>query len=239
MPGHARTRVDDELIDDLKGRLAQASVWKVLDTSAELLVAMRGHGPHLHAEASAWGAGRACFAGDLAEVSPSELLNFIHQGRRTGVLLARAGAVERALVFVSGNVAWARSTSPAERLAGVGEVFLGFLVARSGSFAFLQGVNRAALPSALTLDTQAMLLDGLRRLDEMELYRTRVPGPDVVPRPTGKRADGAAVQPEERQLLALADGKRTLADLALATALGEFETTKAAYALIERGLLQL
>jgi hypothetical protein len=170
-------------------------------------------------------------------VQPSELLNFIHQGRRTGVLLARTGAIERALVFVNGNIAWARSTSPPERLAGVGEVFLGFLVACSGSFAFLQGVDRTALPSALSLDTQAMLLDGLRRLDEMERYRTRVPGPHVVPRPTGKQADG--VQPEERQLLALADGKRTLADLALATALGEFETTKAAYALIERSLLAL
>jgi hypothetical protein len=45
--------VDDELLDDLKGRLAQASVWKVLDTSAELLVAMRGRGPGLHGEAAA------------------------------------------------------------------------------------------------------------------------------------------------------------------------------------------
>ena len=232
--------MDDELLDDLKGRLQQASgTWKVLDTSAELLLAMRGRGPGLHGEASAWGAGRAAFAGDLADVQPSELLNFVHQGRRTGVLLARTANVERAIVFVNGNVAWARSTSPRERLAGVGEVFLGFLVTRSGSFAFLQGVNRAALPSALSLDTEAMLLDGLRRLDEMELYRTRVPGPEVVPRPTGKHAGGEAVQPEERQVLALADGKRTLADLALATALGEFETTKAAYALIERGLLQL
>jgi hypothetical protein len=229
--------VDDELLDDLKGRLAQASVWKVLDTSAELLLAMRGQGPGLYSEVVDWGAGRASFAGDLADVQPSELLNFIHQGRRTGVLLARAGAVERALVFVDGNIAWARSTSPPERLAGVGEVFLGFLVARAGSFAFLNGVDRAALPSALSLDTQAMLLDGLRRLDEMELYRTRIPSPQVVPRPTGKPPDG--VEPQEKQILALADGKRTLAELAVASALGEFETTKAAYALIERGLLAL
>jgi hypothetical protein len=225
--------------DDLKARLEQASgAWKVLETGTELVLAIRGGGPSLYGEVTAWGAGRATFAGDLADVQPSELLNFLHQGRRSGVLLARTSGVDRAIVFINGNIAWARSTSPSERLAGVGEVFLGLLVARAGTFAFLQGVNRAALPAAFSLDTQAMLLDGLRRLDEMELYRSRVPRPEVVPRPTGKKLDDEAV-PEERQLLALADGRRTVADLALATALGEFETTKATYALIGRGFLQL
>ena len=141
-------------------------------------------------------------------------------------------------MFLEGNVAWASSTIARERLAGVVETFLGLLVVRSGSFVFLGGVNRAALPISLSLDTQAMLLDGLRRLDEMELYRTLVPSLHVAPRPTRKKADSRLTN-EGRQVLALADGTRTIADLALATALGEFEATKAAYALIERGFLQL
>jgi hypothetical protein len=37
----------------------------------------------------------------------------------------------------------------------------------------------------------------------------------------------------------LADGSRSLADLSQATALGEYEAARAAYALIERGYLRL
>ena len=65
-----------------------------------------------------------------------------------------------------------------------------------------------------------------------------MPSAHVAPRPTGKKAD-VVLTNEARQVLALADGMRTVADLAIATALGEFEATKAAYALIERGFLQL
>jgi Domain of unknown function (DUF4388) len=225
--------------DALKARLEQAAgAWRVLDSPAGLLLALRDRGGALYAEVSRFGAGRPSMAGDLAEMQPSDLLNFLHQGRRTGVLLTGADGVDRAIVLVEGNVAWASSTIARERQGGVVETFLGLLVVRSGSFVFLRGVDRAALPASLSLDTQGMLLDGLRRLDEMELYRTRVPAPNVAPRRTGKNADGQVTN-EGRQVLALADGTRTVADLAIATALGEFEATKAAYALIERGFLRL
>lgn len=231
----------------------------------------------------------AVLAGDLREFAPSDLLNFLDQGRRTGVLLARAGDVERALVMIDGDVCWASSTSPAERLgellarrgmvspaqveaavAGqaapgphrrIGqllvekealapdalhrglrhqcvEIFLGLLVGREGGFVFLRGVNRAALPVVLEMETQAMLLDGLRRLDEMELYRSRVTSAGEMPRPTGKPVQ-QALPPECHHVMALADGVRTVAGLAAATALGEFETTKAVYRLLEQGYLQL
>ncbi len=282
---HSSPGVDE----DLKARLEQApGAWKALDTPAELLVALRDRGGGLFSDLKAiLRPDRAVLAGDLGHMQPSDLLNFLHQGRRTGVLFTRSDAVERAIVFVEGNVGWACSTSPGEGLGelvarmgiadaarvralaasqgdrqqrGLGkllvdrglltademarafrhqvtEIFLGLLVARSGSFVFLRGVDRSELPAVLSLDTQVMLLDGLRRLDEMELYRTRVPTTDVRLRPTAKKVDGQ-VTPEGRQVLALANGSRTVAELALATALGEFETTRAAYTLIERGYLK-
>lgn len=223
--------------DDAMKQLG-AGAWKLLSGPNELLLALRDHGDGLMTDLSRLHPRGAVLAGDMSEMQPSDLLNFLHQGRRTGVLLTRAHGVDRAIVFLEGNVAWASSTIARERLAGVVETFLGLLVVRSGSFVFLGGVNRAALPISLSLDTQAMLLDGLRRLDEMELYRTLVPSLHVAPRPTRKKADSRLTN-EGRQVLALADGTRTIADLALATALGEFEATKAAYALIERGFLRL
>jgi hypothetical protein len=112
------------------------------------------------------------------------------------------------------------------------------LVVKSGHFVFLRGVDREALPSLLALDTQGMLLDGLCRLDEMEVYRTRVPSAEAVPRSTGKTADGDLAE-DALRVLAAADGRRTVADLARATALGEFEATRAAFRLIELGYLRL
>jgi len=273
---------------ELKARLAQGSAWKVLDTPAELLLALRDGGGSLAAELEALKPGRPVLAGDLAEMQPSDLLNCLHQGRRTGVLSTRSQGVDRALVLLEGNVAWACSSSPGEMLvemlarfailepsrlpaAGVAakllpqrtlaqllvskgmlgaedmrramrhqvvEIFLGLLVVRSGSFVFLRDVDRDALPAVLDLDMQGILLDGLRRLDEMELYRTVIARPDLTLRPTGKQADGD-VTPQGHKLLALADGTRTVADLALASALGEFEATKAAYALVQRGFLSV
>jgi hypothetical protein len=269
-------------------RLTQGA-WKVLETPAELLLALRDRGGSLAAELDALKPERPVLAGDLAEMQPSDLLNCLHQGRRTGVLSTRSQGVDRALVLLEGNVAWACSNGPGEILlellprlgmvdrarlaAAIGpgaagrlqrsvaqiliergvlapeemrralrhqvvEIFLGLLVARSGSFVFLRGVDRTALPVVLGLDMQAILLDGLRRLDEMELYRTVIPRPDLAPRRTGKTADGE-VTAQGQKLLALADGTRTVADLAMATALGEFEATKAAYALVQRGFLKV
>jgi hypothetical protein len=260
--------------------------WKLLSVPSDLLTALREN-ESLGAQAHPRG---TVLAGDLAEMQPSDLLNFLHQGRRTGVLLARVHDVERAVALTDGNVAWACSTSPGERLgellsnmglvarerveavlrekkaAGgehkrigqllvdrglispdevwrglkhqVVEIFLGLLVSQTGDFVFLRGLERSKLPAQLALDTQAMLLDGLRRLDEMELYRTRVPTIECAPKPTGKPVE-IKLTLEEQRLLALADGRRTIEEMAAVTAFGEFEATKAAFKLLEAGYLVL
>jgi hypothetical protein len=291
--------VDDDLIIDAEGTPSAASpqakqrlaliggTWKFLSTPNDLLIAQRERPDGLIADLAQLQPTGAVLAGDLSEMQPSDLLNFLHQGRRTGVLLARSDGTERGIVLIEGNVAWACSTSPGERLGEllyrmgladrakvdaaiaeqgekgqrrrigqilvdkgvlgpdevwrglrhqVVEIFLGLLVARSGTFVFLRGLDQTRLPARLALDTQAMLLDGLRRLDEMELYRTLVPDSSVKPKRTGKQG---AIEVEHQHLLALADGNRRLADLATATALGEFEATKAVFKLLESGYLTI
>jgi hypothetical protein len=292
--------VDDDLLIDAKGAPSAASgaakkrlahskgAWKLLASPGELLLALRDRDDGLMGDISQLHPGSAVLAGDLSEMLPSDLLNFLHQGRRTGLLLTRSDGTERGIVLIDGNVAWACSTSAGERLGellcrmgladrvrvkvalaeqkarehlrigqvlvakgilgadevGRGlkhqviEIFLGLLVARAGSFVFLRGVDRDRLPATLNLDTQALLLDGLRRLDEMELYRTLIPSIGVLPRATGKKLP-PEFPPEVAQLIALSDGEHTLGELATATALGEFEATKAAYKLIEAGCLQI
>jgi len=261
----------------------------LLETAPELLVALKDRASGLLAEVRGLGASAAVLVGDLAAFPPADLLNFLHNGRREGVLLARSGGIERAVVLVEGNVAWACSAGPAERLGEVAcrmgladlahvdellrtqreaadrrrigqllvesglmtaedlpramrhqvvEIFLGLLVAQSGAFLFLRGCDLARLPSNFALDTEALILDGLRRLDEMQLFRGRVAGLHVRPRRTGKPVSEEL--PEDAQLvLGMAEGALTLGQIATASTLGEFETTRVVYRLAVAGLVVL
>ena len=267
----------------------QGTRYALLEVPPDLLVALQDRANALLGEARAVGASSVALAGDLTTFPPADLLNFLHNGQRDGVLLARSEGFERAVVLVGGNVAWAVSSSPGERLGEVAcrsgvlersrlqqivrtqrdamdrgrigqllvdsgamkaadvqrvvrqqviEVFLGLLVARRGAFIFLRGCDPARLPSNFALDTEALLLDGLRRLDEMELFRGRVPGLHVRPRRTG-RSPADELGDDAKLLLGACDGARTLAQIAADTALGEFEATRNAYRLVVAGLLVL
>jgi len=261
----------------------------LLDSVPDLLIALQEGAPGLLAEVSSLGTAGAALAGDLGTFPPGDLLNFLHNGRRDGVLLARSGGTERAVALIEGNVAWACSASPAERLGEVAcrmgladrarvrqllksqreaadgrrigqllvqsgsmteedlpramrhqviEIFLGLLVAQSGAFLFLRGCDRARLPNDFALDTEALLLDGLRRLDEMELFRGRVSGLHVRPRRTGKPAL-EDLPADVQAVLGMAEGALTLGQIAAASALGEFETTRVVYRLVVAGLVVL
>ena len=235
--------------------------------------------------------GPSVFAGDLSALLPPDLLNFLHQGRRSGVLLAVNAECERAVVLIDGAVAWAASTSPSERfgeivcrlgilsrstiaealeqqasmqpmprlgelLAARGlldaetrtralrhqivEIFLGLLVLREGRFNFRAGFDAARLPSRLSLDIEGLLLDGLRRLDEMVHYRTRIASPAIVPERTQLACpalDSESFSLQMRRLHAHVDGVRPMSELSEVAALGEFEATKAAFRLMESGHL--
>jgi len=256
----------------------------------DLLAAARAGKGGLIPEMRRLAAGEIVLVGDLAHVPPTDLLNFLHQGRLSGVLYSRSEGVERALVLDDGNVSWGVSTSPAERFgeilarhgmldreelaralkaqtgsassARIGEIlvergvfaredlpralrtqvveiFLALLVARRGEFLLFGGFDRAALPVSAGIDTEALLLDGLRRMDEMELYRARIPGADARPRRTGKPSAPPQEIAGAREILDLSDGMRTLGEIAARTALGEFEATKAVFKLLDTGHLAL
>ena len=256
----------------------------------DLLGAVRAGRGGLVPEMRRLAAGEVVLVGDLGHIPPTDLLNFLHQGRQSGVLYARSEGVERALVLDDGNVSWGVSSSPAERFgeiltrhgmldreelarapkaqAGaastgrigevliergafaredlpralrvqVVEIFLALLVVRRGEFLLFGGFDRAMLPVSAGIDTEALLLDGLRRMDEMERFRARIPGPDARPRRTGKALEKGVEVLGAREIVDLSDGMRTLGEIAARTALGEFETTKSVFKLLDTGHLSL
>jgi hypothetical protein len=116
----------------------------------------------------------------------------------------------------------------------VGAVFEAILLAREGIF-YLVDEDVSARPGAtLSVNTQSLLMDGIRRIDEMSLFKARIPGPTALLR---RRAAARPVPlgPLDQQLLELVDGHRTVAEVAAAAHLGLFDATKALFHLAEAG----
>ena len=118
----------------------------------------------------------------------------------------------------------------------VAAVFHAVLLSKSGTFTLLdEELERPAAP--LSVSTQSLLMDGIRRIDELSLFRARIPGPRAVVR---RREAGRAttLRPTEAALLGLVDGRRTVAEIATAAHMNEFDATKILFHLVEAGVLE-
>ena len=120
----------------------------------------------------------------------------------------------------------------------VEEVFYAVLRQRHGSFYFERSDGSEKLPD-LALSTQNLLLEGIRRMDELAYFREKIPTPAAIP----CLRDGApqTPPPEEhpRIVLALCDGMRSADDIARDSKLGEFDATHALYQLIQSGYIEI
>jgi len=93
-----------------------------------------------------------------------------------------------------------------------------------------------SIATAPALSAQGLLMDGLRRLDELELFRKRIPGSDARVRPG--RPPETTLSPLERALLTeVGRGERSVEELSNVLRLPEFDVTKALHHLAEVGLV--
>jgi hypothetical protein len=119
----------------------------------------------------------------------------------------------------------------------VGAVFHAILLAREGVF-FLVDEDVSERPgSAMAVNTQSLLMDGIRRIDEMSLFKARIPGPGTVLQRREPRRT-VPLNAGELQLLALVDGRRSIAELAAGAHLNEFDATKTLFHLAEAGYVE-
>ena len=118
----------------------------------------------------------------------------------------------------------------------VTEVFHAILLSRQGVF-FLVDEDAVAPGAPLAVNTQTLLMDGIRRIDEMSLFRARIPGPGAFLRRREPRR-AMTLRPVETALLEQVDGRRTVAEVAAAAHLNEFDATKILYHLAEAGYVE-
>jgi len=117
------------------------------------------------------------------------------------------------------------------------EIVFGALEVDDGTFFFLDGFDGDRLVSHHTLSLSMLLMDGVTRLDEIRYFRARIPSSDWVP----VRGDRNEEPRDEAccTVYALIDGKLSVSELGRTSGLGDFETTKALYALAQSKYIEL
>ncbi len=119
----------------------------------------------------------------------------------------------------------------------VEEIFFSVLALRKGGFYFYRTGDDDGPASQLQISTKTLLFEGVRRIDELSYFHEKLPSNDLVlirrePQPQER------LGPKEQRVLGLVDGLRTLGAIARQSHLGEFETTKILYQLLQSGFVQ-
>jgi Domain of unknown function (DUF4388) len=116
-------------------------------------------------------------------------------------------------------------------------VFHAMLLSPAGTFFMVDDEPGERHGTPLAVSTQSLLMDGIRRIDELSLFRARIPGPGTFLR----RKDPprrVTLHGPEHALLALVDGRHTVAQVARLAHLSEFDATKILYHLAEAGYVE-
>ncbi len=95
-------------------------------------------------------------------------------------------------------------------------------------------------PPALTVHVpvRPLLMQGIQRLDEMELYRQVIPSDDVCLDPK-IIADERSLDASTIAVLSMCDGETTLAVIARETGLSDYDVTRAAYHLVRSNIASI
>ncbi|WP_257455423.1 DUF4388 domain-containing protein [Archangium lipolyticum] len=119
----------------------------------------------------------------------------------------------------------------------VSEIFHAIVLCREGSFFLVDQPVEDKLGHNIQLSTQSLLMDSIRKIDELAHFRKRIPHSRLYVLRKGQM--NAKLDADEDKVLALVDGRRTLLDLGQAARLSEFDVTKVVYGLLEGGFVQL
>jgi len=116
-------------------------------------------------------------------------------------------------------------------------VFHSMLLAREGFFHVVDEPEDERPSAPLSVNTQSLLMDGIRRIDEMSLFRAKIPGAHAWLRRREPRRP-ISLKPLEQSMLDLVDGRRRVSEIARDAHLSEFDATKILYHLAEAGYVE-
>jgi hypothetical protein len=280
MPSFVHLAPDGKLlVEDERGKARLKSLtgrFEWLPSTGDVLLLVRTPSSGATAEAP-----RVSLAGDVASTGLAEVIEFLHQGRRTGTLRVVASSGDRSIVLKEGTLRGATSDDVADSLAEVclklglvqksvldtvlrqsgvaklgralvdanalpshdlfkalqhqaTEIFHSMILAREGAFVFIDEPVEAQ-SGGLQMNAQGLLMDSVRRIDEMAQFRRRLPsGKLFIVR---RKPKSESLEPEEQRIYDLSTGERSVFDIAREMRLSEFDATKHLYHLIQGGFV--
>ncbi len=177
-----------------------------------------------------------------------------HPDDRLGQVLYRHGVLSRAQLDAVlretgpekrlGQLLLERGSLTQEQLFGqlqkqVEQIFYSALLTRSGHYVFAVPDEDAEPPvHTVHLSVQALLMEGVQRIDEMALFRERIPSDDLCPVvqvPVQAKATRMTLDENAQTVIAYADGQRSIEEISRESGLGLFMTIKALYGLLQQG----
>ena len=119
----------------------------------------------------------------------------------------------------------------------VSEIFHAIVLCRQGAFFLVDQPVDDKAGHNIQLSTQSLLMDSIRKIDELAHFRKRIPHGRLYV--TRKRASDGKLEEDEDRVLGLLDGRRTILELGHAARLSEFDITKVVFRLLEGGFASM
>jgi hypothetical protein len=108
-----------------------------------------------------------------------------------------------------------------------------------GYFEFVEGQVENREKITLAVPTTKIVMEGIRRLDEWNKFSTRIRDAGMLLEPVPGKLPGVGreqdASPEERRILTLVNGVRSVGDISRLSGQGEFETYAALYEAMQAG----
>ena len=120
----------------------------------------------------------------------------------------------------------------------ISEIFHGIMLSKEGSFALIdQEIDEKALTHNLSLSMNGLLMDSIRKIDELTQFRKRIPHGRMFVL-LRKPAEGK-IGPEEAAVLAQVNGQRSVIEVGQAARFSEFDATRIVHHLLDMGLVKV
>lgn len=146
------------------------------------------------------------------------------EGKRLGDAAVELGLISREKLF-------AVMSKQAE------EIVYKTLLVGDGMYYFLDRFDDSRLSARSNLRANALLMEGVRRMDEINYFRERIPSDEHIPfRTNAKKTEPAE---EWRRVYAAIDGEASVADLGRRCEMSIFDVTQALFQLCQGGFVQI
>lgn len=120
----------------------------------------------------------------------------------------------------------------------ISEIFHGIMLSKDGAFALIdQEIDEKALTHNLSLSMNGLLMDSIRKIDELAQFRKRIPHGRMYV--LLRKPSEGGLDPEEEAVLAQINGQRTVIEVGRRARYSEFDATRIVHHLMERDLARV